>query len=192
MTCLICWTVLAVCRLLLEHVEGMDDVRERADRVTLDHLGLAVCGVFTVSAEESALRAFDAMTRAGLSAAAVTRGDNGVVVANLSASDMRLVLPDRFGVLARPVADFLALGRARGARPCSLVYCHRSTSLRAALATLVRGGLHHAFVMEDGRDGSGEGDLIGIVTLTDILRAIVYEADINGPAHLQASSTRVA
>lgn len=95
------------------------EAAELSKTVTLHDLGLAAVKrrVFTVSADEPALHAFERMIHVGVSAAAVVTDDDtttggGEVVGNLSASDVRGVLPDRYGALTQPLTQYLALVRA--------------------------------------------------------------------------------
>ena len=232
------------------------EAAELSKTVTLHDLGLAAVKrrVFTVSADEPALHAFERMIHVGVSAAAVVTDDDtttggGEVVGNLSASDVRGVLPDRYGALTQPLTQYLALVRAssfpvvsyssprhhreqhphhhseggggvsaftphssitrrhrssntRSTHPATHssfssppppppLFCHRSTTFANAVALLCDGRLHHVFVAEDcggdaavadaamaGRALRGKlatRDLIGVLTLTDVLRRVCFE-----------------
>lgn len=77
---------------------------------SLTDLGLPFTRSLFVSVEPSmpTLLAFDHMLRCGVSGAPVLTAQ-GVMVANLSVSDLRCIQPEHLGVLALPVAEFLAL-----------------------------------------------------------------------------------
>ena len=64
--------------------------------------------VVQVSPHTPTLIAYDLMARAGVSGAPVVT-DEGELIANLSTSDLRALTSEHFGVLALPVAEFLAL-----------------------------------------------------------------------------------
>tara|TARA_B100001540_G_scaffold222952_1_gene197241 strand:- start:816 stop:1046 length:231 start_codon:yes stop_codon:yes gene_type:complete len=67
---------------------------------------------------------------------------------------------------------------------------HRSSSLADAVRVLCDGGIHHAFIAEDcggdafvaeaaaarrARGGLAKGDVVGAVTLADVLRRACFE-----------------
>lgn len=113
--------------------------------------------------------AFAQLFASNVSAAGVVDGD-GVLVANLSISDMRRLEPSHFSVLALPVTQFLAhtsgLSDAGGLR--APVAISPTTPFRSLLRLLggSRPRIHRAYVCEDGRP-------VGIITPTDILRTLV-------------------
>ena len=92
-----------VVRLMLrERAHLEEETATLAEATTVGDLRLAEKHtVFCVAAEEPALHAFEEMVRLSLSAAAVKSGN--LIVGNLSASDIRGVLPDRFGALTLPL-----------------------------------------------------------------------------------------
>ena len=181
-----------------------------SETVTLEELGIATKRVFCVNAAEPALHAFEKMTRLGLSAVAVV-DDRRNVVGNLSESDIRGVLPNRYAALTRPLDEYLALVRAssfpvvryggvegggerrtstrENKRPPRPLFCHRSSSFSDAVRLLTDGRLHHVFVAEDcggepsvadaamAERASGKlaaDDLVGVLTLTDVLRRVCF------------------
>ena len=68
-----------------------------------------------VDADAPAIRAFEAMTRGGVAFCAAVDERAGEIVANVSASDARGVLPNRIAALSLPLGDYLA--RAIDSRP---------------------------------------------------------------------------
>ena len=194
--------------------DAADELATLCEDVTVADLGLVAAPPFTVDADRPALRAFEDMVAAGFTCAAVVCASTGNVVGNLSASDVRGVLPDRFGLLAASTRDFLVATRAASfpvlryprradaaaaaaadaaaatAAPPPPLFCHRSTTFADAVRLMTDGGLHHAFVADDcGGDaavadaamaGRAAGrvsahDLVGVITLTDVLRRVCFE-----------------
>ena len=131
--------------------------------------------MFCVDGDTPALDAFGALLARGLSAAGVVRSaHDATLVANLSISDLRAVLPDRFGVLALPVHRFLelnvagGLGASRAAgSPRGVVSVKRDATLEAAMRAIVAHRLHHVFVVDDA------GVPLAVVSTTDVLRLLV-------------------
>lgn len=137
------------------------------------------------------------MKKEGVSSAPVIAGDSDAMIANLSLSDLagRALRPEHFGVLALPVAEFLALvhgtayiGYSRSSfdanhpyfasqgvsthpKPPNTTEIHvyavkRSTSLRQAIGAICRHRLHHLYVCEDSMR------VEAVISLTDILQFI--------------------
>jgi len=194
--------------------EDAEEAASLAERVTLDDLGLAASAfapLVFVDADAPAIRAFEAMTRGGVAFCAAVDERAGEIVANVSASDARGVLPDRIAALSLPLRDYLARaidsrpggesssrgggagGTSRTASPSRAMaplFVHRSSSLADAVRVLCDGGIHHAFVAEDcggdafvaeaaaarrARGGLAKGDVVGAVTLADVLRRACFE-----------------
>ncbi|KFM27439.1 hypothetical protein F751_1216 [Auxenochlorella protothecoides] len=143
--------------------------------------------VRTLPADAPTLAAFAYMHRHALSGLGVTDPGTGVLVGNLSMSDLRGITAARFDTLALPVGAFLLRragrgvdwGRDAGAPPTgepaewspelqrrALVAVPRDTPLREVLHLLVRHSKHRAYV----RDEAGRA--VGVVTPTDLLRCI--------------------
>ena len=123
-----------------------------------------------VDADAPAIRAFEAMTRGGVAFCAAVDERAGEIVANVSASDARGVLPNRIAALSLPLGDYLARAidsrpggesssrgggaggtsrTASSSRVSAPLFVHRSSSLADAVRVLCDGGIHHAFVAED-------------------------------------------
>lgn len=131
---------------------------------------VATSGVLCVDGATPALDAFGALRAHGVSALGVL-SDDGRLVDNLSVSDLRCVLPDRFGVLAAPLRCFLELeavgagaGGAHGAGPRGVVSVRPDATLLDALHALCAHGLHHVFVVD------GDGAPLAVVSTADVLR----------------------
>ena len=129
--------------------------------------------------------AFAQLFAANVSAAGVVDSD-GVLVANLSISDMRRLEPSHFSVLALPVTQFLAhtaglSDAALGVSPAGgvglrpPVSISPTTTFRELLRLLggSRPRSHRVYVCEDLRP-------VGIITPTDVLRTLVrLDSDIS-------------
>ena len=141
--------------------------------------------------------ALSKMKKEGVSSAPVIAGDSEAMIANLSLSDLagRALRPEHFGVLALPVAEFLALvhgtayiGYSRSSYDANHPYfasqgvsshpktpnpkdiqvyaVRRSTSLREAIGTICHHRLHHLYVCEESMK------VEAVVSITDILQFI--------------------
>lgn len=188
-----------VLRLLASRVEALAATDAGYAR-SLRELGLVqgAQGVATVPASMPALAAFALMHRQHLSGVGVTAAEGGGLLANLSVSDLRGLTPERFGALALPVGAFLLFiyrgGGAGGSgldfswddvlldrlppavkagrwtealAGLPLVRCSPEATLREALLLLVHAGKHRVYVCEE-----GSATAVGVVTPTDILRAV--------------------
>ncbi|KAF5841778.1 hypothetical protein DUNSADRAFT_11094 [Dunaliella salina] len=133
---------------------------------------------------------------AGVSGAAVVPPQTGCIIANLSLSDMRLITPEHFSVLALPVAEFLALLHntsylgysqkasnsgshpffAQGPRSVGgddqdevpLFSCSKASTLHEVLHVLADNSVHRVYVV----DHDARPNVIGVITPTDLLRWI--------------------
>jgi CBS domain-containing protein len=176
-----------VMRFLLTHAHALKAVMP----TTVADLGLVYIGqgqpkgVLCVGGNEPALDAFAAMMSAGVSCLGVVRDqgdeDDNALVVNLSASDLRVVLPDRWGVLAQPVHRMLELACAGGARHMmrhggdsappqerGVVAVSPRATLHDTLALLVHSRLHHVFVTEP-----HDRTPLAVISTSDILRAVL-------------------
>ena len=146
---------------------------------SLEDLGLVLSpdtlqprGVECISGATPTLDAFGTMLARGVSALGIL-GEDGRLISNLSASDLRCVLPDRFGVLAQPVLRFLeleaagGLGAPRRAGKRGVVAVKADATLLDAMRAIVAHGLHHVFVVDD------QHVPLAVVSNTDVLRLLV-------------------
>ena len=216
-----------ILRLLASHM-GVLAVKDSAMGASLLDLGM-VQGrdhMATVTADTPALSVLVKMHREKLSGVGVVGGEGGKLLANLSASDVRGLLPEKFGALALPVGTFLLLmheqhvhrggssssssskdrGHAHGITyedalldtlpPAvqeggrweealeglpPLLWCPPTATLRQCIELLVRQGKHRVYVCDEGGVG------VGVVTPTDVLRAVV----LNGNS-MSATATAAA
>lgn len=158
-------------------------------------LGVGAKDVFTVSHDMPAADAFRGMLGAGATSCAVVQDDN--MVAALSPSDLRGLLPEDWRTLRLPVLEYLVdrearrrniggLATAYGVRPHSLVHeetslssrpavCSLDTTVGDALEIIVSRRVHRLFIIERAANGSdGKLDLpLGVLSLTDLLFILI-------------------
>lgn len=162
-------------------------------------LGLGRKPVFSVPADLPAAAAFRAMLSSGATATAVVDA-KGRLVGNLSPSDLRGLAPESLGRLDLPVAEFLAgEGRASGsprvAGSLADTYgvwprggmgsgsddsgggaetapgpaaCGLNGTMGEVLDLMVDRSVHRVYLLDP-----ANGDLAGVVSLSDVLAAVV-------------------
>lgn len=172
---------------------------------TVEEVGWASRGpVVSVTPETSSVSALRTMRERGIAGVAVVDSKTGKLIGNFSATELRAITADHLGALALPVAEMLALehglefwGIDHSAPEAAPALEHSSKFARAAhrrrsrlggdvgqeiaacapgdtvasvLRKLAERGLHRLYVVD------GESRPVGVVTLTDILRAAVEAA----------------
>lgn len=164
---------------------------------SIDELGLMTGRppVVVVNPHTPALMAYNTMATAGVSGAPVIT-DEGDLIANLSISDLRALTSEHFGILALPVAEFLALEHGTAYIGYSVTSSQHSrhpffasssrsgspgkenveiftVGKRATLLEVVRKfvdlHIHRVYVVDD---GAGKPRVEAVLTLTDILRLL--------------------
>lgn len=180
-----------VLRFILHYgIGGLQDTMEK----DLETLGMAERrGLVTVPENLIVVECFAHMIRQDVSGVAVVDG-TGMLLGNLSASDLRCILPEHFGVLAMPVVEFLALlypesemleGNARvdkgsgthpffdwskansGTKSMPLVTCSKKSSLKEVMQLMSENHVHRVYLV----DGSGKP--LSVITVTDVLQLFV-------------------
>jgi len=182
-----------VLRFIMTHMKVIEDKLLKS----LEELGFMQRGdpVVTVYAHEPTLTALSKMAKSGVSGAPVIV-DSGEVIANLSVSDLRALQSEHFGVLALPVAEFLALehktayvGYSRtssslGDHPyfasdgkkkshtlaqndIQVYSVYRNSTLLQALKKLSEFHLHRLYVVEETQ---GFKRVEAVLSLTDVLQ----------------------
>lgn len=141
--------------------------------------------VFTIKANEPSIKAFAGMYERGYSSAAVLSSITGIMIGNISMSDLRCLDLGQFGRLALPVSDFIlytesvrssvqdvartrirdSKGRKFLRRP-RLVTCTAAATFEEVLKLLVHNSVHRVYVMDD------LSLPIGVITPTDILQLL--------------------
>eukprot|EP00471_Norrisiella_sphaerica_P013224 CAMPEP_0184503394 /NCGR_PEP_ID=MMETSP0113_2-20130426/51868_1 /TAXON_ID=91329 /ORGANISM="Norrisiella sphaerica, Strain BC52" /LENGTH=179 /DNA_ID=CAMNT_0026892887 /DNA_START=620 /DNA_END=1159 /DNA_ORIENTATION=- len=130
-------------------------------------------GVVTVTSDTVAMDAFQKMFKDGLSCVGIVDNE-GVMVGNLSVSDLRGLNADRFSNLTYGVSKFLKIAKALS-RPYATVLNSRLNNLRALamkqggtfkelLDLVVKNRVHRAYVIDD------KCKPVAIITLSDILK----------------------
>ncbi len=164
---------------------------------TIEELGLLTGKppVVSVSPHQPTLMAYDLMAQTGVSGAPVIT-DDGELIANLSISDLRALTSEHFGILALPVAEFLALehqtayigysvkssdhsrhpffassGRPGGSKrtDIQLYTVPRNATLLQTLHAFVDAHIHRLYVV---KPNVGKLEVEAVITLTDVLRML--------------------
>jgi 5'-AMP-activated protein kinase, regulatory gamma subunit len=127
----------------------------------------------TVKSSDTALRAFRALHQNSVSAAPVVNED-GVLVANISSSDLRNLSAGTLKLVLEPVLTFLGDAKAMGLktsvpRARSPVSTTSECTLRSLINTMLIQRVHRVWVVDDARKP------IGVVSMTDVVRAVYNE-----------------
>lgn len=180
-----------VLRFILHYgIGGLHETMEE-DVESLDMVGKR--GLITVPENLIVIECFAYMIRQNVSGVAVVDA-TGTLIGNLSASDLRCILPEHFGVLAMPVVEFLALlypeseildGKARvdkglgahpffdwskansGTKAMPLVTCSKKSSLKEVMQLMSENHVHRVYIVDS------FGKPLSVVTVTDVLHAFV-------------------
>ena len=142
--------------------------------------GPSAARVTTVPQDATAFFALQALVAAQVSGAPVV-DDHGAVVANFSASDVRLLAgaanaADAGGSLDLPVLRFLADRGPKGVHdpaPSALspVVLQQGDSVAVAVQLLATSRLHHVYVVDAARKP------LAVVSLSDVVRALAWALD---------------
>lgn len=171
--------------------------------MTAHQLGWAGKHIKSLPARTPAIECLDLMQQSGLSAIAITDStESNRLIGNFSVSDLRSIESEHFGSLALPVGEFLALEhgleywgvadhdqvkassaaqfahkRQQEREPGpgdmvgqSLVTCTPQDTFATIIDKIVEHHLHRVYVVND------QGQAVGVVTLTDLLRRVTEEA----------------
>jgi CBS domain-containing protein len=183
-------------------------VKDQGLSATIAEFGMiqGIDNVATVTAETPTLSALAMMQKEKLSGIGIIGHAGGKLLGNLSASDLRGLTKEKFGALALPIGAFLLMmhpaekkeginvtyedalldqlpepvkeGRWDEALAgLSLLCCTPATTLKQAIELLVQHGKHRLYVCEE------SGHAVGVVTPTDILRAVVLASKYEPIAH---------
>jgi len=152
-------------------VDFLADICDRDPQVmhrSVMDLKLGHSPVFSALATAPARLAFELMDKKQVFGLAVV-DDHGVLVANISASDIKLFLRSpSFGILSRPLIEFLAAIRRKEIRtrvPAASVAA--DAPLSSVVGKLAATKMHRLFVCDS------EKHPILVITLTDVLASLV-------------------
>ncbi len=176
-------------------------VKDQGMSASITDFGM-VDGVATVTADTPTLSVLARMHKEKLSGVGIIGQPGGKLLANLSASDLRGLNIEKFGALALPVGTFLLMMHPKkkgGTVNVNVTYedalldqfpdaikerrwddalaglpllrCTPETTLQEAIELLVQHGKHRLYVCNE------TGHAVGVVTPTDILRAVVLASN---------------
>ncbi|CAG8683741.1 5828_t:CDS:2 [Funneliformis caledonium] len=121
----------------------------------------------SITIHDQALTAFRKIHQDGVSAVAVVE-DDGRLVGEVSAADLRGLNRERLSDLKKPVIMFLKSCKGALIKPLT---CHGKFTLSQVMAGIIRSKVHRAWVVD-------EDDVpIGVITLSDILSMFFPERD---------------
>jgi len=144
---------------LKDHASKLGDILEKP----IDKLGLiheSKSDLIKMTMYESALVGFQRLYNQGWEIPALPIVDKtGDIVASLSASDLRGLTNESFGLLLLPVLDFLREVTG-GARP--VIIARTSSVLGEVVRKVVYGRVHRVWVVENYK-------IVGVVSLSDII-----------------------
>lgn len=146
---------------VLKHLNSYPNRLGVSANKSLAELGL-LAPVVSCKKSELAVTAFRRMMQHHVSALAVTEED-GELVANISATDVKLVRQFQYDALLTSVAEYLTASRPLGG---SLVACTDSCTLADAVRQMVERRVHRVYVVDEAKKA------VGIVTLSDVLRIV--------------------
>lgn len=143
---------------------------------TIEELGM-IGGrgtVVTVRDDTRAIEALRVILSNKVQGVAIVKHTDGTIVGSFSASDLKLLTEDGFQYLTRPVVEFITIVRAQAHhRTDAIIHVPKpvtvtaSATLAAVVKTVVEHKIHRVFVVDE------ENKPIGIVTLTDIIEALL-------------------
>lgn len=129
--------------------------------------------VATVDSSCSAMDAFCIMDDKEMSAVGIV-DNNGQLIGNLSASDLRGITVSEFEFLADPVMDFLAMRKSKPSHvnaEISVISCSVQDTLEDVMKLLVTNKVHRVYIVDEKQLP------VGVVTLTDILKLAVQSPE---------------
>jgi len=124
---------------------------------------LDLTGVVSIKNTERALSGFMKMSDYGVTAVAVV-DEFGVLVGNLSASDLKGITADTINSIFLPVTKFLNLISEE--KPINPVVCSSDDNLADILPKIIKQQVHRVWVV------NWEGQPTGIVSLTDLIKIL--------------------
>lgn len=143
---------------------------------TLEELRVGTPSVISMSTTAQAIHAVFLMFFNKVSAVAIT-DEQGKLVANLSASELRGVGPDHLDWLLLPINDFLKKISETVEKKLSFpLTCHTDTKIEDAINMMGTYRVHRIWIVDF------SGVPIGVVSLTDIMRLFLPNDPLPEPA----------
>jgi CBS-domain-containing membrane protein len=133
----------------------------RIGQGTLEDIGLGAQKVVTLNQKARAIHGFQLLQQNKISAVAIV-DDYGVLVANLSISDLRGLKLENLSSLMLPVLDYLKQ-RCDNQQLLPPVVCHPYTTFETLVLKLACSRVHRCWNVDD------VGRPIGVVSLTDVI-----------------------
>lgn len=171
-------------------------------QTTLDDLGIGSKKVISINGEELVVEALQKMHDEGVSSLAVTDSHNNLL-GNISIVDVRLVTKSsQKGLLRSTCKNFLSVilnkrGLEDGKDSYPVFHVFSNSSLGRIIAKLVATKAHRLWIVQAAAPNEAgaaaaqrsntAGQLVGVVSLTDILHTLAKHA---GKAHLDPDSAR--
>lgn len=113
--------------------------------------------------EDRVIDAFSKIKQLRLSGLAVVDNE-GVLVGNISASDMKSVVVDNlYADLREPVSVLMKRSAEEFEHPFRALYCYSNDTLQQVLLTFATEQIHRLYIVNEGRQ------LLGVITLSDII-----------------------
>ncbi|KAI9359835.1 hypothetical protein BD770DRAFT_362802 [Pilaira anomala] len=155
---------------------------------TLRQLGLGESDVIAVNADSPVLDALSLMSKYGVSSVAVL-GHMGIVLGNISMTDVKHVMKSyRHQLLWKTCFQFVSLVRTEqgiddGQDRLPVFDVRLDTSFGFAIGKLLATKSHRVWVLDE-RERA-----IGVVSITDVMRAFAASAGVNVKPHRRGSSS---
>ncbi|KAI9476305.1 MAG: hypothetical protein EXX96DRAFT_486283 [Benjaminiella poitrasii] len=165
-----------VAKYLFENQRHFPDIECMLNK-TLRQLGLGVSDVIAVNADSPVLDALELMSKHDISSVAVL-GHMGVVLGNISMTDVKHVIKSyRHQLLWKTCFQFVSLVRTEqgindGQDRLPVFDVRLDTTLGFTVAKLLATKSHRVWVIDDREKA------IGVVSITDVMRAIASSAGI--------------
>lgn len=160
---------------LFKNVHNFSDLESLMNQ-TLRELGLGHNSVLSVNADSPVLDALTLMSKFGVSSLAVV-GQMGVLLGNISITDVKYVIKSKNSLLWNTCFQFVGFVRSRqgiddGQDRYPVFDVKLDTTLYQTVAKLIATKAHRLWVTDDRNRASG------VVSLTDVLRAIAKNAGL--------------
>jgi len=139
---------------------------------TVEQLSLGTDTVICMSQHACAIHAFYLMSFNKVTAVAVVDSDEKLV-ANISASDIRGLTQEKFGMLLLPITEFFA--KLTGAKFKSALSVKKTSKLSDVIHLLMTYKVHRVWLVDDAERP------IGLISITDVMKMLVREGDVQQP-----------